>query len=342
MNTRLILTSLAFAFGLTGCGESSGATSGAPSGGKSGTTSATKPSGSTKASSAPVVSGSAPTASASAAADGSISGTFASAPTKLYPRVNWNNVEFRTKKLACGEKSDKVDGFYFEMNWGPAGKYYAGKEMPGDGWVVAGDLHDPYPEFAVVANVQPFEQLKEGEKLKGTVSFDWKKGDKVFKVEGPFEAPICTTVPHDGPFWPETTAEKPAAGGKKGKVTIAKSTALVRVEHDKDNDVDYVRSIEFFGTEATCDKSDSKKGAVLFVAFGGANSRKPILGTPIQSSVTFIDDKGSDTGASGWIQLDTVDLKKGGSVTGKVFHEQKDPKKESNFSGTFTATVCGG
>ena len=110
----------------------------------------------------------------------------------------------------------------------------------------------------------------------------------------------------------------------------------------------------------TCtNRWDEWKKADYFVvrAIGGASTRSKLLGKPQPADPSFSIPKAMTPGKGktgmfhwfgggghrGWVQLDTLDFKGGGKVTGIVYADSASdskPEESGKIGGKFEAKVC--
>lgn len=284
-------------------------------------------------------------------------------------------IELSNEKLKCkgGNPSDDAYTLSFELSAGPDGKFFTGYPI---GVPITFNhqrikLKSTYvrPQF-VNLKVDPFE-LKEGEKIKGSLSFEHKyiemkgddKKDWKYTADGDFELEVC-----DDPFGGYKRVKQPLAAeapegdvaGKFGGEAFKAKTALVIVRKDSWLKKEYIDSIEFYSADDIDCKnqwSDGHKSAYFYVTdIGGVGEGNIFKGTkqPAQPWYSAPKGKGSTPslksfgysgGRRAWVQLDNIDFKNGATIKGAVFAESAPdtsakPEDMGKIGGTFTAKVC--
>lgn len=244
-------------------------------------------------------------------------------------------VKLFSKPHTCSDpRNDEPDMVQFNVLSGPGGKYFVGQ--PQFARVFAhSESRDDLPAYASSVTVEPFE-AKADAHIKGTIAVEWKKGDKLVKVSGPFDATICNNPDTSRKVLPESV-DKPLAG-TIGKKNVSAKTTIAELKRDEANGVDHVEKLYFFPKAMTCKDYFAKRGEAFLIArdFGAANSK--------QNAANTFQPVDFDSPGSGWVKFDALDLKDGGTITGSIAANYSDPgsdeKKHVDVAGTFSAMVC--
>ncbi len=283
-------------------------------------------------------------------------------------------VELSNEKLKCGGGSPSDDAYTlsFELPAGPGGTFYGGHSI---GVPIMYNhqrikLKSTFvrPQFVDLKIEDGFE-LKEGKKLKGSLSFDHKyvetkgddKKDWIYSAAGNFEIEVCEDKwgdfkkAKDG--LPDSAPEGDVAGEFGGEKFKAK-TILAVVMKDFSTKKYYVDAIEFYSVEdVTCQNhwTEGRKAPYFYVTdIGGGGETTKFEGKPQPAQPWFAIPKGKgqpsnlksfgyNGGRRAWVELDSIDFEKGGKIKGKVVAKSaKDSKKDDTgeIGGTFEAKVC--
>jgi hypothetical protein len=282
-------------------------------------------------------------------------------------------VELSNEKLKCrgGTPSDDAYTLSFELPSGPGGTFYAGYPI---GVPVMYNhqrikLKSSFvrPQF-VKLQLDPFK-LKEGEHLKGSLSFDHKyvetkgddKKDWKYSAAGDFDIEIC-----EDRFNDYKKANVPLAadapegdvGGTFAGEKFKAKTVLAIVMKDFSSKKYYVDAIEFYGVDGVdCQNhwTEGRKASYFYLTdIGGGSETTKFEGTKQPAQPWFAMPKGKGTaptlksfgytgGRRAWVKLDNLDFEKGSKIKGTVFAESApDAKAEDKgtIGGSFEAKVC--
>lgn len=284
-------------------------------------------------------------------------------------------VEFSNEKIPCkgGNPSDDAYTLSFELSAGPDGKFFAGYPV---GVPISFNhqrikLKSSYvrPQF-VNLKLDPFD-LKEGEHIKGSLSFDHKwtetkgddKKDWKYTADGKFDVEIC-----EDPFGSYKRVKVPLAAdapegdvaGKFGGEPFKAKSALAIVLKDYSTKKEYVDAIEFYSVDdIDCANhwTEGRKAAYFYVSdIGGTGETTKFEGTKQPAQPWYAAPKGKGTtpslksfgysgGKRAWVKLDNIDYKKGATIKGSVFAESAPdpsakPEDMGKIGGTFSAKVC--
>ncbi|MBI2392564.1 MAG: hypothetical protein HYV09_23470 [Deltaproteobacteria bacterium] len=282
-------------------------------------------------------------------------------------------LELSNEKLPCkgGNPSDDAYTLSFELSAGPNGKFFTGYPI---GVPVTYNhqrikLKSTFvrPQF-VNLEIDPFN-LKEGEHIKGSLSFDHKwtemkgddKKDWKYTTDGKFDIEIC-----DDPFGGYKRVKVPLAGeapegdvaGKFGSDTFKAKSALVIVLKDYSTKKEYIDAVEFYSADdVDCANhwTEGRKSAYFYLTdVGGAGETTKFEGTMQPAQPWFAAPKGKGTtpslksfgysgGRRAWIKLNKIDFKKGATINGEVFAESapdSKPEDSGKIGGHFSAKVC--
>ena len=282
-------------------------------------------------------------------------------------------LELSNEKLPCkgGNPSDDAYTMSFELSAGPDGKFFTGYPI---GVPVSYNhqrikLKSTFLRPAFVnLEIKPFD-LKEGEHIKGSLSFDHKwtemkgddKKDWKYTADGNFDIEIC-----DDPFGGYKRVKVPLAAdapegdvaGKFGSDTFKAKSALVIVLKDYSTKKEYIDAIEFYSVEdVDCANhwTEGRKAAYFYLTdIGGVSETNKFEGTKQPAQPWFAAPKGKGTtpslksfgysgGRRAWIQLDKIDFKAKSTIKGKVFAESAPdakPEDTGKIGGSFSAKVC--
>ncbi len=337
-------------FGLAACEDPPASTTGAPGG-------SVKPAGSTPGSAKPPV-GSGPAGSGSAKAPvvqsgpggaftATIEGKSYTFKTVTITTQNQVDVlELSTAEGGCKTEPKDTDlRIAFDLPLGPGGKHFA----PGP---IVGPVHEATAltkrmNGPAVVTLDKGD-MKKGDKVKGTLAFDWKKGDLAYTGKGDFEALVCDELMGDFRYQatPEKADEKPAAGDVEGAKWASKSSVVVLETVDG---ADVVKSVELFDGKVDC-KNVGEARAKKHLAF---TTSLPLpsdifkyvgVAQPAQSLLIVEGKKQSGIYGPVWVKFDALDAKDGGAAKGSLYGETAENKKKdgkpSKISGTFEGVVC--
>ncbi|MFO0612331.1 MAG: hypothetical protein U0414_07080 [Polyangiaceae bacterium] len=347
---KRIVSIVALSMGLAACEDPPASTSGAPA-------STGKPSATTSAShkapvtSAPSGSGSAKTAPAPAPGGEGFTATI-EGKTYTFKTVTISTqnqvdvLELSTAEGGCkAETKDSDLRITFDLPLGPGGKHFAPGPIVGP--LREGSKLTKGMNGAAVVTLEKGD-VKKGDKVKGTLQFDWKKGDLAYTGKGGFEAQVCEELMGDFRYQatPEKADEKPAAGEIEGTKWASKSAVVVLGTLDG---VDVVQSVDLFDGKVDC-KSYGEAAGKKHVSF---TTNLPLpsdvfkyVGAPQPAAALSYGDAKKKTDVFGpiWVKFDALDAKDGGTAKGSLFGETAENKKKdgkpSKISGTFEAAVC--
>ena len=282
-------------------------------------------------------------------------------------------LELSNEKLPCkgGNPSDDAYTMSFELSAGPDGKFFSGYPI---GVPISYNhqrikLKSTFVRPAFVnLELKPFD-LKEGEHIKGSLSFDHKwtetkgddKKDWKYTADGNFDIEIC-----DDPFGGYKRVKVPLAAdapegdvaGKFGPDKFAAKSALVIVLKDYSTKKEYIDAVEFYSVEdVDCANhwTEGRKAAYFYLTdIGGTGETTKFEGTKQPAQPWFAAPKGKGQspslksfgysgGRRAWIQLDKIDFKAKSTIKGKVFAESAPdakPEDTGKIGGSFTAKVC--
>lgn len=255
-------------------------------------------------------------------------------------------LELSTAEGGC--KAEGKDGdlrIAFDLPLGPGGKHFA----PGP---IVGALHEATsltkrmngPAVVTIEN----GEMKKGDKVKGTLTFDWKKGDNAYAGTGSFEALVCDELMGEFRYQatPEKAEEKPAAGEVEGAKWASKSAVVVLESVDG---ADVVKSLDLFEGKVDCKSygdAVAKKHLSFTTNLPTPNDKFKYVGVaePAQSLLIVEGKKQSGIYGPVWVKFDALDAKDGGAAKGSLYGETAENKKKdgkpSKISGTFEGVVC--
>lgn len=259
-----------------------------------------------------------------------------------------------TAEIKCGdEAAEDVTTLSMTVGKGPGGKHFA----PGPIAVVVEPANSK-TEFAIGTQMYGVLTLdntewKAGNKVKGTLKIaDVSKDKKEYKGSGSFEANVCEVAEGDATRFaatPETADAGPVSGTFGGTKWTYKS-AVAKMSHDDETNIDRITSLEFSDADINCDNWSNAGGRVRFAVngFGGASSKDIFLGKPQMASASWSEKTGKQwfMHGSSWVKFDALELKKGSTAKGSLYSEseaelvKEKPQGAGKMSGTFTATVC--
>lgn len=255
-------------------------------------------------------------------------------------------LEFSTAEGGCKAEGKDTDlRIAFDLPLGPGGKHFA----PGP---IVGNVRESTsltkrmkgPASVTLEN----GEMKKGDKVKGTLSFDWKKGENAYSGNGSFEALICDELMGEFRYQatPEKADEKPAAGEVEGKKWSSKSAVVVL---DTVDGADVVKSVELFEGKVDCKSFGdalAKKHLSFSTNLPAPSDKFKYVGLPQPAQSLLIVEGKKQSGIYGpvWVKFDALDAKDGGAAKGSLFGETAENKKKdgkpSKISGTFEAVVC--
>src|SRR5262249_10855045 len=129
-------------------------------------------------------------------------------------------------------------------------------------------------------------------------------------------------------------------------------SALAIVEHDANNDVDFLSSVHLFGARVDCTTLRESLATLdsLSLRYFGLGARTPTTGAPIPASASFhfnrppakiprpewLSGPPDTLGARGWVAFDTVGFAEGATIRGSARFDGVPLAVD----GRFEARVC--
>ncbi len=263
-----------------------------------------------------------------------------------------NTYEMATLVLSAGTQScgggDDALRIELTLHAGPGGRLFAGDPYPLD----MIQLEPPKKFVDIYRIMSPYLELQldkgatitKGEHVKGRLEFDFRQGGKAYQGSGTFDALVCETGTLVALAEPKDTG--PLVGSAGGGTFVAKN-AIATLRHDEQNNIDYIDDLSFYSSEVTCADADTAKTTrrprLLLPHRLGVTSRRQYLGTTIPMVFSYAAAADDYVQLDeGWIRIDAVELRAGGTLKGALSVEPKSFSSagKAKFAGSFSATIC--
>lgn len=259
-----------------------------------------------------------------------------------------------TAEIKCGEEGlGDITTLNIGVGKGPGGKHFAPGPIAASVGLTNHNIEFALTDLYGVLTLDNTE-WKAGNKVKGTLKItDVGKDKKEYTGTGSFEASVCDVAEGDAARYAATpeTADAGFVSGTLGGAKWTAKSAIAKMQHDADKNIDELTSLEFSDGDITCDNWTSSGGHIRFSVNGldGTNSRNVFLGTPQMASAASWSEKDGKQhfmNGSSWVKFDALELKKGSTAKGSLYSEsdaagaKEHPDGAGKMSGTFTATVC--
>ncbi len=263
-----------------------------------------------------------------------------------------NAVEMATLVLSTGTQAcstgDDVLRIELTLHAGPGGRLFAGHPYPVDlirleppkKFVDLYRIMSPYVEIQLDQGAS----ITKGEHVKGRLELDFRQAGKTYQGSGTFDALVCETGALTA--LPEPKDAGPLEGSVGGAKFVAKS-AVAMLRHDDQNDIDYIDDLSFYSNEVTCKEADgartTRRPRLTLADRLGVSSRHTYAGTTMPMVFSFVATANDYVQLDeGFVRIDAVDLRPGGTMKGSLFVEPKHAPSagKARFAGSFSVVIC--
>lgn len=273
-----------------------------------------------------------------------------SALVNVHP--HWITITLIDREARCDSSrlTENDLGIQMTLASGPNNDFFAGRDVPLELRLHGAGGVSRVPAGHVIAHIESFQPDRD-EVLNGYLRFRFRTAKDPdapsYASEGYFEARVCNNRATRASVGPPQSNDTPVSGQVAGR-EVKLRTMLV---YTRDNG--YGQSILMFkGYEGDvpCHTTRSATPYLFGAEVGPGRDGKYVVGAPLPTEwhmqmrmQKFSERSVQAAHGSSWVQMDSLDLREGGVIAGRLFadNSEDDPEWQFSLSGRFEAKMCG-
>lgn len=273
-----------------------------------------------------------------------------SALLRIHPR--WVTLTLIDREAKCDSSrlTENDMGVQLTIPSGPGNDFFTGRDLP-----IALRLHGAggisrIPAGHVVARLEPFDPAS-ARLVHGTLRFRFRTASDpdapVYESKGLFVATVCNNRETE-PSMPALPADQNPVAGTVANRPVKLRTMLAYLRDDGNGG--QVVMLKGYERDVPCHTTRSATPYLFGAEVGPGVEGKYFVGAPLptewilQTRTDAYSERSVHAahGAS-WIQLDSVDVRHGGKIRGRLAADNTsdEPAYRFSLSGSFVAKVCG-
>lgn len=273
-----------------------------------------------------------------------------SALLQLHERFLTITLLDREAKCDSARLADSDRGIQLTIPSGPDNDFFTGRDLPLPLRLHGATGVSTIPAGHVVARLEPFNPERDNH-VRGSLEFRFRTAADddapTYASSGSFMATLCDNMATKPSMKKLPTDDSPVAG-KVGRRNVALRTMLAYVRDDGYGDK--ILMLKGYERDVPCHTKSSATPYLYGAEAGPGPDGKHFVGAPLPAQwiMQMRTDEYSERSVhaahgGSWLQIDSVELKPGGLVKGKLaaVNDDDDATYRFSLSGRFEAKVCG-